>query len=277
VMVLIAVGFWLLCRRKDLFFYFTVFFILMVPYLNLVYIGIWVAERYVYFSVFCLLALAVSLAMPVLESAKHRFRLGVLALGAVFILFNLPQTFLYQAAWRNAETLWQYNLAQPNPDPASYANLAVYYYNDALAKQGTPEMEMSMQKMSVVVDAGLGQFWPDHQKAPLAETYFLFFLQSIVQEVRGDLDGALASLLRADELHPGFDSTLLNLARLYHKLAEATTDKQQHRTYAAAAVERFNAYITVVSHGQPTPPELQKELSDLEADPALNQPAKSAP
>ena len=35
-------------------------FILMVPYLNLIYIGIWVADRYVYFSSFCVLAVAVS-------------------------------------------------------------------------------------------------------------------------------------------------------------------------------------------------------------------------
>ncbi len=38
-------GAWLFRWHKDVFFYYGAFFVLMVPYLNLVYIGIWVAER----------------------------------------------------------------------------------------------------------------------------------------------------------------------------------------------------------------------------------------
>ena len=53
------------CRHKDIFFYYAAFFVLMIPYLNLAYVGIWVADRYVYFSAFCILAMAVSASASV--------------------------------------------------------------------------------------------------------------------------------------------------------------------------------------------------------------------
>ncbi len=127
-------------------------------------------------------------------------------------------------------------------------------------------MAVSMQKMSVVVDAGLAQFWRDHRQSPPPDVSFLFFLQSIVQEVKGEPEAALTSLLTADRLHPGSDSTSLNLARLYHKLAGTATDPKQRETYAFAARDRFVEYIALGYRGRPAPSDVQKELADLEAE-----------
>jgi len=98
-----------------------------------------------------------------------------------------------------------------------------------------------------------------------------------VQEVKGDPDAALASLLTSDRLHPRFDSTNLNLARLYHKLAGTAADPRQRETYARAARDRFAEYISLAYRGRPAPPEVQKELADLEAGCSIaNQPADQA-
>jgi hypothetical protein len=264
VAVVCGVGVWLFRQHKDMFFYYGTFFILMVTYMNLQYIGIWVAERYLYFSVFCLLALALSLAGAALQRPQPMLRAGVLAAGASFVAMNLFQTFSYGPAWRNGETLWQYHLTLPQAGPTSYANLAAYYYAQATAQQGTPNMAASMSKMSVAVDAGLAQFWRDRQQPPPPETYFLFFLQSIVQEVKGEPESALTSLLTSDRLHPGFDSTNLNLSRVYHRLAETAQDPKQRETYALAARDRFTEYIVLAYHSRPAPTEVQKELAHLE-------------
>jgi hypothetical protein len=270
-------GVWLFRQRKDMFFYFGAFFILMVPYLNLMYVGIWVAERYLYFPVFCLLALVLSLAVAILRRAQPVLRVGVLTVGSGFVAINLFQTFSYQPAWRSGDTLWQYHLALPQPGPTAYANLAACYYAEVTAQQGTPNMAVSMHKMSVVVDAGLAQFWPDHQQSPPPDTYFLFFLQSIVQEIKGEPEAALASLLTSDRLRPRSDSTDLNLARLYHKLAGTATDRKQRETYAHAARDRFAAYIALAYRSRPVPQEAQKELADLEAGCSVtNQPVDKA-
>ena len=46
-------------RRRDLFFFASAFFVLMVPYANIVYIGIWVADRYLYLTSGLLITAAV--------------------------------------------------------------------------------------------------------------------------------------------------------------------------------------------------------------------------
>lgn len=259
-------GLWLFCRRKDLFFYGAAFVVIMIPYLNLIFSGIVVAERYLYFSAFCLLALALSVAIGLLRSARPWVRGIVLAVGVGLVGWNLFQAFSYQPAWRDGETLWQYHLALPSPSPAAYGNLAACYYAEATAHQGTPAMAVAMRKMSVVVDAGLAQFWPDPAQPPPPETYFLFFLKSIVQEVRGEPAAALASLLTADRLRPQFDSIQLNLALLYHQMAGTAADANQKENYASAARDRYEEYIALTWRGRAAPVEVQKKLVEFEAE-----------
>jgi hypothetical protein len=267
-------GVWLFRWRKDLFFYYGAFFILMVPYLNLVYIGIWVAERYFYFSSFCLLAIVVSLAGAALSRPQPALRMGVLAVSVIFVLVNLFQKLSYQRAWRNGDTLWQYHIALPHPSPIAYENLAAYYYADAVTSLNTPRMTVLVRKMEVVVEAGLTEFWRDRSQAPPPETAHLFFLQSIVEELKGEPEAALTSLLTSDRLHPKFDSTDLNLARLYRKLSKAATDPRQKETCARSAQDRFAEYIALAFRDRPTPPEVEKEFAEIKAEcSALSQPA----
>jgi hypothetical protein len=271
-----AIGVWLFRKHKDMFFYYGAFFALMVSYLNLQYIGIWVAERYLYFSAFCILALALSVAAAVLRRANPASRIIALTIGVIFLAVNFFQKFSYQSAWRNGETLWQYHLALPNPDPGAYINLAAYYYADAVAKKGTPEMAAPMRKMAIVIDAGLSEFWRDRQQPPPPETYYLFFLQSITQEINGEPEAALESLLTADRLHPGFDAINLNTARVYRKLAGTAKDPHQRETYDRAARDRFAEYITLAYRDRAATPEDQKEFAELEAAcSTTNQPANS--
>ena len=127
-------------------------------------------------------------------------------------------------------------------------------------------MISSIRKMEIVIQAGLAEFWRDRQHPPPPETSYLFFLESLVQEAKGDPDAALASLLTSDRLHFRFDATNLNLSRLYRKLAKAAQTPQQQETYTRAARERFVEYIALAFRGRPAPPEVSKELADIEAE-----------
>ena len=276
VVALGGIGVWLFRRHKDLFFYYAAFFVLMVTYLNLVFIGIFVAERYVYFSSFCLLAIACSLAGTALRKPQSALRIGVLTAIAVFTINNLFQKLWYQPAWRNGETLWQYHIASPRSCPIAYGNLAGYYYDIAWA-QSLPELrELSMHKMEVVVDAGLAEYWPDHQQPPSPKIAYLLFLKAIAQELKGEPEAALATLLISDRLCPDFDETNLNLARLYHKLAGVNADAAQREKYAHASQERFAKYITLAFRGRPASAEIRQEIQKLEAEyPFLGQPTST--
>jgi hypothetical protein len=126
-------------------------------------------------------------------------------------------------------------------------------------------MAVSLNKVAIVVRAGLAQFWPDHQQPPPPNTYFLFFLQSLVEQVSGEPEKALASLLISDQLHPHFDSTNLNLASLYYLLAGTTTDPQKRQAYALAARDRLQQYINLEFRGRPAPPEVQAQFAEYNA------------
>jgi hypothetical protein len=259
-----AAGIWLFRKRKDLFFYFSAFFVLMVPYLNIVYIGIYVADRYAYFSVFALLAIAGSWVYEASRRPEPPLRLGALAGCLIFLVVNVYQKLSYQAAWRNAETLWQHHIGLPHPSPVAFGNLAAYYY---AALQIDPERAgVALQKMNVVVDAGLAEFWPDRKQPPPGDTYYLFFLKAIVQEVTGDVHGALESLLTAERLHSRFDSTKLNLTGVYRKLVRAESDPRRRLAYAQAARDRFAEYVELAFRGRSLPPELARERESIQAE-----------
>jgi hypothetical protein len=265
----LVAGLWLFCRRKDWFFYYAVFFVLMIPYLNLIYIGIWVADRYVYFASFCVLAIAVSVTGTLWQHSQRSLRLGILLIAGGLAANNLYQTVSYQPAWRNGATLWQYHIALPRHTAVAYENLAAYYYAEfgaALTRQDNPGMVAALHKMSVVVEAGLTEYWPDRQQTPPPQTSFLFFLKSLIEEVKGEPDAALASLLMSDRLHPRFDSTNLNLSRLYQKLSKTTSNPQRRETYLLSARDRFAEYIKLVYRGRQPPPGVSAEMAGLEAE-----------
>ena len=272
-----AIGIWLFRQRKDLFFYFAAFFVLMVPYVNLIYMGIWVADRYVYFTAMFLIAIAVSLGVSALQRPEAVLRITVITASILVLGTNLYQKLSYQKVWRDAEGLWEYHIALPNPSPAAYENLAAYHYAVAVAHVNTPEMDIAMRKMSVVVDAGLKQFWLKREETPPRATWYLFFLQSITQEIEGKPKDARESLLMSDRLRPEFDATNLNLARLDRRLAQNATDPAEKGAYAREAQDRFTTYIRVALRGRPTPVELQGELDAMKAEYAqLSQPGSAS-
>jgi hypothetical protein len=279
ILGIFTIGFWLFRRHKHLCFFYGAFFVLMVPYINLIYVGIWLADRYVYFASFCLLALAVSGVTAALRKPYPILRPLVLTFAVLFACLNGFQKLRYQTCWRNAETLWQYHLALPHPSPIAFENLAAYYYAIAGTQLQDPAaMAVSMKKMAIVVDAGLNEFWPDPSRSPPPATYYLLFLKAIVQEVNGNLESALTSLLTSDRLRPGFDATNLNLARLYRKLAGQAADQAVKRSYVCAARDRFGLYLSHAFRGRLAPPEIELERSTMELEcQAYSQPSEPKP
>jgi hypothetical protein len=191
-------------------------------------------------------------------------RLGVLAACLIFLGLNFYQKISYQTAWRNAETLWQYHIGLPQPSPVAFGNLAAYYY--AAAQTDPTHEKISLAKMAVVVDGGIAEFWRNPEQPPPHAIYFLFFLKAILQELNGDLKEALASLLTSDQLHPRFDSTNLNLARLYRKLGQTDAELLQRLTYAQGARDRFAEYVTLAFRGRSLPPEVQQERDAIQSE-----------
>jgi hypothetical protein len=266
VALLAGTGIWLLRRRKDLFFYYAAFWVLMVPYLNLIYIGIWVADRYLYFAALFPLAILAGLALGILQNSRSATRNLVLAIGLLVAGVNVFQKLSYQTAWRNGESLWQYHVGLPHPSVVAYENLAAYYYSEAQTQADRPRLETTLRKMAVVVDSGLNQFWTDRHQPPPQQAWYLLFLKSIVHEVSGEFDIALDTLLLSDKLRPGFEATELNLAHLYRKLAGSVSDPSKQSAYSRGARDRFAAYMAAAYRGRTPPPVVRQEFASIESE-----------
>ena len=261
---LAALGAWLVRFRKDLFFYYAAFFTLLVPYMNLVYIGIWMADRYIYFASFCVLALAVSMMREAATHARRNLRVLLYGLAVVVLILNAWRNLWYQSQWRDGESLWTYHIQLPNPSVIAYEALASFYFSMAEKAEDRAELAFWIRKMEVVVEGGLDSFWPNRESKPPSRTWKLFFLRSLVQRVRGLPDEeALESLLISDRLRPAFDATQLNLARLYRKMMEETQDPGLRVRYAGHALARFREYLRITFRGRPPTPEAQQELELL--------------
>jgi hypothetical protein len=87
------------------------------------------------------------------------------------------------------------------------------------------------------------QFWPDRAGPPPSACWQLFFLQAIVQEVQGEPEAAIESLLTSARLNGSFRATHYNLAMLYRDLALASDGDPTRRAYAQQAVQSLEAYL----------------------------------
>jgi hypothetical protein len=258
---IIAGGFWLYRKQKGLFFYYSAFFVFLVPYTNLLYVGIWVADRYLYFASFCVLAIAATAITAVLQKATRAWRLGVMAGALLCGIANLWQKLDYQASWRTAESLWQYHITLPRPSRTAFENLAAYYYEGFA--QDASKNSLALKKMQIVIDAGFNEFWKDRGQSPPHAVWYLSFLQSLIQEVTGDFESAARSLLLSERLNPRFAATKLNLARLYHKMAVSAASAAKKPEYARAAREKFEQYVALQFRTIPAPREVRDELKFL--------------
>jgi len=117
-------------RRRDLAFYLLTFFALLVPYLNFVYVGFWLADRYLYLASFCLVALAGTLIVDLRERSRGLRYAATLAV-LVFAIGSGVQTWRQQAVWQDRESLWLYEAYRDEPSVLSIQALAKAYVNKA--------------------------------------------------------------------------------------------------------------------------------------------------
>ena len=130
---------WLALRwRKDLAFFVLAFFVFMLPYFNVEYIGIWVADRYAYLSSLCVLALLVAVLLDAWRDRRPLVRRAAVPLGALLLWFggsNLVAGQAHQSAFRDARTFWDYELSRAQPSLLAYESYAKTALGEAAAAE----------------------------------------------------------------------------------------------------------------------------------------------
>ena len=145
--------------RKDLAFFVLAFFLFMLPYFNLEYIGIWVADRYAYLSSFCVMALLSKLVIDGWRSQRPwGRRLGAVLFLAVAVLggLGIAAGRKHQQAFRDANAFWSYELALAQPSMLAFESYAKTMLGDAAsAEPGSPERQQALERLSRTAEAGV--------------------------------------------------------------------------------------------------------------------------
>jgi len=234
----------LLLKRKDLFCYISIIAILMIPYLNIIYFGIWVANRYIYFASLFLLTVIATIATGLMNSKKNTAIVAVFLI--VFCGYNTINKTSYIKVWQNDETLWTYECGQPDPRPESFENLGSYYYTQGLQTTNTDVRESYFSKVKEVIEAGrvkLGNSPKDNPSPILSRLLFLDALMSIVQNETPRTQ--LEKLMLVEKIKPDFDAALWQLTVFYYKEALKPENSDRQKALVYKSLMWYRRYLEV--------------------------------
>lgn len=244
---LIATAVFLARRRKDLLFHLLAFLALMIPYLNILYIGIWVANRYVYFSSLFVLLLAADGVRAGMRrfAVPHRAVWGVGL--AIFAIYG-AQTIRYEGAWRNDLALWQYETTRGNPSILAWASMASAYIREAEEKSLEPEeRERLYRKADDALDRGVAVFRGRHYRETAPHPFRLFYLRGFLADLRNaPLGERLADYRAAHRLRPDQPEVLRKLAETTFRLAQAVPEETERRALARESLGYVSAWLPAI-------------------------------
>jgi len=148
-------------RRKDLLFFLAAFFFWMLPYTNVEYVGIWVADRYAYLASACVVALVVRVALDVLARARAGRNLAALAAAAAALLwggYGVATGLTHERAFRDARALWSYEIALPDSSMLSYTALAKSLLQEAESTSDSALRRVRLAEIRGVAKAGVARY-----------------------------------------------------------------------------------------------------------------------
>jgi len=157
---LLFLGYYLFRRKRDLLFYYFSFFIFMIPYCNIVYIGYWVANRYIYTSVFCICAIISTFYLNTIKRCSSLTKSIAYSSFVCLLFINTWQTFSLQHVWKNDLSLWSYEVNYlKQPSILSIQALAKYHMQTATQNEVPHELQSQhLEQASKLIDYGIQLF-----------------------------------------------------------------------------------------------------------------------
>lgn len=221
--------------RKDLLFFVAAFFLWLLPYANVEYIGIWVADRYAYLASACVVAVLVRSTMAGLAAVgalRRPLLIGACACAAVFGAYGVVATRHHQAAFRSERTLWEYEIGLSQPSMLSYTALAKSFLREAESTTDPSVRRVRLADVRSVAKAGLRYYrsmsWLPARGYFIAERPQLAELYETLSRVAAlagaPLDRRLEYLAMANKIYPSATTDLLLAEALFQKASPDQID-----------------------------------------------------
>jgi hypothetical protein len=244
---IVCVSVFLFKQRKQSFFYLTVFFLLMIPYFNFQYIGIWVANRYAYLSSFALLGLFIT---PLADWTGRRtppIRAGLILLWLGYVTLNATQCVSYQSAWKDNQSLWKYETSLRNPPLISFASLADSCLRTA-AKTPDPDARAALyREAEKALQEGLDRFARSGIRSTTPQLFKYYYVWTMLAEARGEsFQKQLSYAEQAYRLSPKKPLVLRKMAAIYFGMATRAAHPAEQERLAARSFDYFEQYLRVL-------------------------------
>jgi hypothetical protein len=251
---LLAAGVYLWRKRRDLFFFYSVFFVLLAPYLNIVYIGIWVANRYLYLSVFCVAAILVAVGLDLFDRGVRAVRIAVVTFFVAFMTINAIQSVSLQNVWRDNYSLWTYEVEYlKNPSLLAIQALAKHFVKTGEAASGSDEKRHYAGKADELIARGMNRFESlDYVRTDYAtdeEFYYarFFHLKGRVASLKGGHPlTALSYYEKAYDINPGDGANTFYVAKL-HKYLALHSEGSVSISHARRSLDAFAQFVRLKS------------------------------
>jgi hypothetical protein len=233
VVAMAALLLWLcLSRRKDLLFFVLAFGFWLLPYFNIEYVGIWVADRYAYLAALAVVALLVKLALEAIASAGPARRVATVAavgLAGLWASYGVLMGRAHARAFRDPHALWSYEAARPEPSILAYNGLAKSIIAAAEIEQDAVRRRVLLDQMRCVVHEGLRRYrslaWqpaPGYFIAARTEVAGLYVLLGRAAALTGaPAERRIAYLRRAYDIYPAGDTALLLAKEIFDRALPA--------------------------------------------------------
>jgi hypothetical protein len=221
----------------------------IVPYLNIAYIGIWTANRYLYLVSFFVALPFFDLGVESWRHGVRSVRLGLIAGYSTLMVTLLAWCLMIQPSWNDAESFWSYENKRTSPTLLAKQALAKMYVTRAEAS-GNEQVRSEM--VALADEIIVPELSRSHSLPPFLASYFttdrtdlsgLYNLKGRVAALRGEpYPAQIQYHLEAYRLKPGDPRHTFALSRIYFDWAVATPDEQQ-RGLAEKSLEFFREQL----------------------------------
>ena len=232
-------------RRPRVSMCLAVYFVLMLPYANIQYIGIWVASRYLCFSSLWLIAALAVGAELLIDRVPAAARVTALVAG-LWGLVALAGTVAYQGAWRSAFSLYSHEVDLPEPPINGFRQLANLIISMAERTEDPERKAQLAEEAGLVVQRGLEEYAAreiqDDARYSIHVVHFyghLLHAKGRLARIGGDLPEAIIWFNRSRTVIPGDPLNTTFLARSHLEQAEAAPPGHQRLALAATGLRYF--------------------------------------
>jgi len=180
-------------KKKEIFFFLSLFIVSLAPVLTPFGVSWWLAERYVYLGSIGIFAV-VAMGLEKIISHKKLKLLGIAMLGLIIIGLS-ARTIIRNRDWKNQDTLW---IASARTSPSSHQNHN--NLGDMYSRHGDFEKAADEFKRAIELKPNYADAYHN-----LANTY----------QQMGKGDEALKNYQKAIKINPNLWQSYQNSARIY--------------------------------------------------------------